>query len=64
MTEDEFRQQTICEGNEIVEDIEHSILYCPAYSSERDVVGLKLKNIIINNLSPKTLLLEEKHHVG
>ena len=27
MTEDEFYQQTICEGNEIVEDIEHFILY-------------------------------------
>ena len=64
MSEDEFCQQNTCDGNETVEDIEHFILYCPAYSNARDILQTKLRNININDLSLKTLLLGEKHHAG
>ena len=59
-----FCQQAMCEANEIVEDIEPFILYCPAYSSTRDIFELRLRNINMKNLSLKTCLLGEKRHVG
>ena len=60
MADSPYCQHPICFLNDIEEDVEHFILYCPAYTNYRVNMKQKLNSMGITQLNLETLLLSEE----